>query len=110
MTDNNALKVGKLYILCGDRGVTYVGRLAWAGVDPLLQIPSLRFAPGGAVVRRWGTTAGIGQLVPSPTGETTLDYCNSPVTFACITLTSLMEIDEKGWGEKVKETPWPLEG
>ena len=55
-------------IVIGQRGWIFVGDVTRTETEVMIE--------NAAVVRRWGTTAGLGQLAKSgPTAETRLDPC-----------------------------------
>ncbi len=93
--------IGKIVMYTGDRGLTVIGRVAYLGVDDDLGSPVVTFAPGSYVVRRWGTDAGIGQLIAGPRAETILDINpGAPVILPLIATVSLFAVDQKAWAEK----------
>ncbi len=51
----------------------------------------------GAVLRRWGTTAGIGQLVPGPTKQTILDKLPGISRFPAKAVVFRLELQPKPW-------------
>ena len=58
------------YIVIGNRGNVVVGDLNIIG--------STGYLSNASVIRRWGTTKGLGQLaLDGATTETKLDYCGS---------------------------------
>ena len=49
-----------------------------------------------AVIRRWGTTKGLGELTNGPTDETVLDPCGR-VTFHILTAVLLIDCVDEAW-------------
>lgn len=50
-----------------------------------------------AVIRRWGTTKGLGEIAANgPTGKTVLDTCQ-PVTIHKLAVVLAMDCDESKW-------------
>jgi hypothetical protein len=52
-----------------DRGFVYVGKVQIE--DQFVRIQNAR------MIRRWGTTKGLGELIGGPTKDTVLDECGS---------------------------------
>lgn len=98
--------IGKIVIATGERGLTYVGRLVRIGVDPALQLPCFVFAPGGAVVRRWGTDAGLAQLVAGKRAETILDYSDAPMYLPAVGAVSIFPVKQEAWEKEVPLREW----
>ena len=61
--------VPRMAIVVLDRGNVLKGRLSRTSGGYILQEAS--------VIRRWGTTKGLGELVTGPTNETKLDPCGT---------------------------------
>lgn len=98
--------VGKIVIATGERGLTYVGRLVRLGVDQTLGLPCFVFAPGGAVVRRWGTDAGLAQLVDGKRSETILDYSKAPMYLPAVGAVSIFPVKQEAWEKEVPLLDW----
>lgn len=80
---------GDLKIVFLQRGNVLVGRLSREG-----DMCTLRDAE---VIRRWGTTQGIGEIaLNGPTGNTVLDPCGT-VTFHVLTSVMVIDCDESKW-------------
>ena len=71
-----------------DRGWVFVGKLSYdeSGSGVLTN---------AANIRRWGTTAGLGEIQHGPTSKTVLDPCPLPVRFSSCILT--FDVSEEGW-------------
>lgn len=78
----------KIVIL--QRGWVYVGRFLQKGERCQLT--------DAKCIRQWGTTKGLGQLVPGPTDETILDPAGT-VTFHELTSVAILDVEEKGWAK-----------
>lgn len=55
------------HAVIGQRGWVWVGVISTEGDELVIR--------SGAVLRRWGTTRGLGELTGGPTAETVLDPC-----------------------------------
>jgi len=54
------------------------------------------------VIRKWGTTKGLGELAQDgPTKETILEPCNGVVQFAWTNVIATIACSKKGWKEYV---------
>ena len=55
-----------------------------------------------AVIRKWGTTNGLGQIAKDgPTSETVLDSCNGVVEFDYLTVIAAISCNEIKWQNKL---------
>ena len=82
--------VPDIRIVILQRGWVMVGKLERAGEMCRLT--------GASVVRRWGTTRGLGQIAADgPTATTTLDPC-PPVEFHILTSLAFIACDAAKWG------------
>lgn len=80
---------GRLVIAVLQRGWVVVGRYS--------QSRDIAKLTAAAVVRRWGTTKGLGELAASgPLANTRLDNC-PPITFHVREAVIVMEADENAW-------------
>lgn len=80
---------GKLVIVVLQRGWVVVGKYS--------QDRSMGKLTAAAVVRRWGTSKGLGELAATgPTAKTILDDC-PPITFHVREAVMVMEVDENAW-------------
>lgn len=78
----------KIVIL--QRGWVMVGRLERNGSDCKLHDAS--------VIRKWGTTRGLGEIAEGgPTRETKLDKCNGVVEFDWLTVVASITCEESQW-------------
>lgn len=50
-----------------------------------------------AVIRRWGTKKGLGELSDGPLTETTIDKCNGLVEFDWLTVVAAISVDGDKW-------------
>lgn len=70
------------------RGWVMVGRLTKTGHQCVLE--------NASVIRRWGTTNGLGELADTgPLPETRLEPCKLPVRFHWLTVIATIECGEK---------------
>ena len=87
--DCRLAKQGKLVIVVLQRGWVVVGRYS--------QNRDTGNLTAAAVVRRWGTSKGLGELASSgPLENTRLDDC-PPITFHVREAVMVMEADEDAW-------------
>lgn len=78
-----------LKIVILQRGWVFIGYLSKSGSDCTLKKASN--------IRRWGTTAGLGQLaMDGPTGDTKLDKCPD-VNFHELTIIATIDCLESKW-------------
>ena len=85
MIDENC---GDVKIVIAQRGWVFVGRFSRVGSDCKLTSAS--------VIRRWGTTRGIGELINGPLNDTILDPCGV-VRFDSITIVATIDCNEEKW-------------
>ena len=71
------------------RGWVVVGKLSQEGQDYKLT--------DAAVLRKWGTTKGITELVTGPTKDTVLDKTPKPITFHELTVVLMLDVEEGPW-------------
>lgn len=77
-----------------NRGWVVIGRMSQHGVSCMLD--------DSFVIRRWGTTEGLGQLIDGPTENTILDY-SGRVRYNELTSVMNLEVDNKVWDKYYKE-------
>lgn len=77
-------------ILVLQRGWVVVGKYAEDGDECVLS--------DAAIIRRWGTTKGLGELENGPTGNTLLDKCGQ-VRAAKLAVVMHIVADAQKWGE-----------
>jgi hypothetical protein len=53
-----------------------------------------------SVIRTWGTTKGLGEIVPKPTDKTTLDKCGT-VNFDFLTVVATIDCEVSGWQSRL---------
>ena len=83
---------GKIVIL--QRGWAMVGRFERNGADCKLY--------NASVIRRWGTTEGLGELAKKgKLPDTKLDKTNGLVEFDYLTVVAMITCDEKKWEEEL---------
>lgn len=82
---------GGIKIVVLQRGWVVVGRYSQNGQDCKLT--------DAAVIRVWGTTKGITELVDGPTSKTVLDKTNKPITFHELTVVMTLDAEEKAWSK-----------
>lgn len=86
------IKDGGVRIVILQRGWVVVGRFSQYGSECKIS--------NGYVIRRWGTTNGLGQLATTgPLAETKLE-ATPEVTFHELTKIADIKCDENKWGEK----------
>ena len=74
------------------RGWVAVGYFSQKGDECLLESP--------AIIRNWGTTKGLPQLVGGPVKEKTiLDKSSAPLRFHRLTAVLMLDCDSKKWHE-----------
>ena len=56
----------------------------------------------GAVIRRWGTTKGLGEHVHGPTTKTELDPLNGTFKFHELTVIGQLSVNAKKWMNALK--------
>jgi uncharacterized protein YunC (DUF1805 family) len=80
---------GDYKIVILQRGWIMVGKLERNGYDCKLH--------NASVIRSWGTTKGLGELVNGPLSATKLDKCHGVVEFDYLTLVASLCIDVDKW-------------
>ena len=81
---------GDLKIVILQRGWVMVGRLERTGNDCKLN--------GASVIRKWGTTRGLGEIATGgPTSKTVLDPCGGLVEFDWLTVVACIGCQESPW-------------
>ncbi len=76
------------------RGWCMVGEFIRDGSDCLLK--------NASVIRRWGTSKGLGELAENgPLSETILDKCHGDVSFDYLTVVATISCAENKWAEKL---------
>lgn len=81
---------GDLRIVVLQRGWVMVGRLERDGDECILH--------DAAVIRRWGTTRGLGEIAADgPTDSTQLDPCYGEVRFHILTVVAMIAASEERW-------------
>lgn len=71
------------------RGNVMVGRWSRDG--------EMCFLDDAKVIRRWGTTKGLGQIASGPLADTVLDPTNGRVEFHVLAMVASIEASESGW-------------
>ena len=54
-----------------------------------------------SIIRRWGTTKGLGEIVTGPTSKTVLDPVGT-IRFNELGAVLMIDCDEKGWADKCR--------
>jgi hypothetical protein len=80
----------KIVIL--QRGWVAVGRYSREGGDCMLTDAS--------VIRVWGTTKGLGELVSGPTNKTVLDKSGT-IRFHHLAVVAMLDAEESAWAAKL---------
>ncbi len=76
------------------RGWCMVGEFIRDGSDCLLK--------NASVIRRWGTSKGLGELAKNgPLSETVLDECHGNVSFDYLTVVATISCEGNKWAEKL---------
>jgi hypothetical protein len=87
-------KSGDIRIVILQRGWIMVGRLERNGSDCKLH--------NAAVLRKWGTTKGLGEIASNgPLSDTILDKTNGLVEFDYLTVVATIICQEEKWKEKL---------
>lgn len=72
----------------------------WVIVGDFQQEGTQCSVKNGAVVRRWGTSQGLGELAhKGPLGETVLDPLNYPARFHELTVVFRLECNPETWAD-----------
>jgi len=80
-------------IVVGDNGHVWVAQSAVCN-DKWLHMTNAR------IIREWGTTKGLNQLVTGPTGTTTLDQAAPMVSLTMRALLAIIPCVESGWSKQ----------
>ena len=83
------IKDGGYKIVVLQRGWVVVGRFSQDGHDCKLT--------DAAVLRKWGTTKGITELVSGPLKDTIIDKTDKPISFHELTVVLSLEVEEAPW-------------
>ncbi len=85
---------GGIRIVVLQRGWVVVGRFSQVGHDCRLD--------DSAVVRIWGTSKGLPEIVKGPIeGKTVLDKSPLPILFNELTIVFMLQCEEKEWSKKL---------
>ena len=85
---------GDIKIIILQRGWIMVGKFQRTGNDCKLY--------NASVIRKWGTTKGLGQIACNgPTNDTILDKCYGVVEFDYLTVVAIISVEESKWGSKL---------
>lgn len=89
MSDKNPVKIVIL-----QRGWVAVGRFSQKGSECTLE--------DAAIIRRWGTTKGLGEIAKNgPTSSTTLDV-TPRITYHELTAVATIDCEESAWASKLQ--------
>ena len=80
---------GEYKIVCLQRGWVMIGKLERNGNDCKLH--------KAAVIRRWGTKKGLGELSDGPLSNTIIDKCNGLVEFDYLTVVATISVNGEKW-------------
>lgn len=80
---------GPIKIVILQRGWVYIGRFERNGNDCKLY--------NASVIRTWGTTKGLPELVNGATSSTKLDKCDGIVEFDWLTVVHTITVNEEKW-------------
>lgn len=90
------IKNGEIKIVVLQRGWVAIGRFFRKDNDCELT--------DAFIIRRWGTTAGLGQLASQgKQSETALDKCYKEINFDYLTVVFLMQCDQEIWEKQLYE-------
>lgn len=89
---NNTI-TGNIKIVILQRGWVMVGYFERNGNDCKLSKAS--------VIRKWGTTKGLGEIAKGPTNDTILDKCYGVVEFDYLTVIAMISVEESKWANKL---------
>ena len=85
---------GEIKIVILQRGWVMVGRFKRNGSDCQLS--------QAHVIRKWGTTKGLGELAgKGPLSDTILDKCYGVVDFDYLTVVAMISVEESKWASKL---------
>lgn len=85
---------GGIRIVVLQRGWIAVGRFSQVGQDCRLD--------DAAIIRSWGTTKGLPEIVKGPIeGKTVLDKSLGPILFHELTVVLMLQCEEKEWLKKL---------
>lgn len=84
------IKDGGIKIVVLQRGWVAVGRYSQDGYDCKLE--------DAAIIRNWGTSKGLPELIRGPIeGKTVLDKASQPIRFHELTVVLTLDCEEAGW-------------
>lgn len=89
---NNTI-TGNIKIVILQRGWVMVGYFERNGNDCKLSKAS--------VIRKWGTTKGLGEIAKGPLKDTILDKCYGVVEFDYLTVVAMIAVEESSWANKL---------
>lgn len=85
--------------LSGDVRIVILQR-GWVVVGRFSKEDSQCFLDNASVIRKWGTTKGLGEIVSGPTSETILDNCGH-VEFHELGVVAMFNCNPDGWKKHV---------
>lgn len=68
----------------------------WVAIGTFYQCGDQCRLENASVIRLWGTTKGLGELVNGPTSKTVLDPCGT-LKFHELTIVTRMEVNQEKW-------------
>ena len=88
-SESKCIVDGGVKIVVLQRGWVAIGRYSQEGQDCKLT--------DAAIIRKWGTTKGLPELVSGPTKDTILDKTDKPIRFHELTVVLSLDAEEAGW-------------
>ena len=89
--DTNVEHSGEWKVIILQRGWVIVGKMEREGSQCKVH--------NASVVRNWGTTKGLGELVNGPTESTKLDPCHGVVEFDYLTMIASIAVNGELWSK-----------
>lgn len=79
----------------GEKCIVVLQR-GWVAIGTFYQCGDQCRLEDASVIRQWGTTKGLGELINGPTSKTVLDPCGT-LKFHELTIVTRMEVNAEKW-------------